>query len=65
LPHSPQNLVPGVFGDAQCGHVIASGDPQLPQNLRPGSFSLPQLVHVTRAIGSYYRERKYRSPLSG
>ena len=36
----------------------------MPQNLRPGSFSVPQLVHLTRATGSYYRERKYRSPLS-
>ncbi len=61
FPHSPQNLVPGAFGYAQYGQVSASCVPQLPQNLRPDSFSVPQLVHVSRASGSYYRERKYRS----
>jgi hypothetical protein len=43
VPHSPQNLVPGVFAEPQLGQVSASRAPQFPQNLRPGSFSVLQL----------------------
>lgn len=64
LPHSPQNLVPGVFAVPQVGHGAARRCPQFPQNLRPGSFSAEQLVQVTRVSDSSYRDHKYRLPLA-
>jgi hypothetical protein len=47
VPHSPQNLRPGVFGDPQLGQLTASLAPHSPQNLRPGSFSALQLEQIT------------------
>jgi hypothetical protein len=47
LPHSPQNLRPGVFGDPQLGQFTASRAPHSPQNLRPGSFSTLQFEQIT------------------
>jgi hypothetical protein len=42
-PHSPQNLLSGVFGAEHDGQTSASGAPHSLQNFRPRSFSVPQL----------------------
>ena len=52
VPHSPQNLVPGVFGDAQFGHVTVSRVAHSPQKFRPGSFGVPQVGHVNTGASS-------------
>jgi hypothetical protein len=47
VPHSPQNLTPGVFADPQFGQVTTRRVAHSPQNLRPTSFSVPQFGQIT------------------
>ncbi len=63
LPHSPQNLAPGVFAEPQVEQLTARRWPQFRQNFLPGSFSAAQLVQViTRAVAPV-EWRKYRLPI--
>src|SRR5213593_3338890 len=48
VPHSPQNLLRGGFGEPQVGHATASARPHSIQNFRPTSFSVPHEEQVTR-----------------
>jgi hypothetical protein len=41
LPHSPQNLLSGAFGEEQKPQVTTSTVPHSLQNLRPVSLSAP------------------------
>jgi hypothetical protein len=47
VPHSLQNLAPGLFVAPQLGHPAAIGVPHSLQNLAPASFSVAQFGQIT------------------
>ena len=49
LPHSPQNLLSGAFGEEQKPQITTSAVPHSLQNLRPASLSAP---HAEQTIST-------------
>src|SRR5215469_5824349 len=68
VPHSSQNLAPGLFLAPHFGHEASMGPAHSLQNLAPSRFSAPHFAHfiVRRSIhsGAPWRpsERRCRSP---
>src|SRR3990170_4485340 len=50
VPHSLQNLAPGLLIAPQFGQPAARVAPHSLQNLAPGVFSVPQLEQITRLL---------------
>jgi hypothetical protein len=48
VPHSPQNLIPGVLGDPQLGQVTVRRVAHSPQNFRPASLGVPQVGQIKK-----------------
>jgi hypothetical protein len=48
VPHSLQNLAPGLFVAPQFGQPLASGEPHSLQNFEPASFWDEQTGQITR-----------------
>ena len=49
LPHSPQNLLSGAFGEEQEPQITTSAVPHSLQNLRPASLSAPHAEQIISA----------------
>src|SRR5437867_12635765 len=49
LPHSPQNLLSGAFGEEQKPQITTSAVPHSLQNLRPASLSAPHAEQIISA----------------
>ena len=47
VPHDPQNLALGSFGEPQLGQLFASAAPHCRQKRRVAALLVPQLVQST------------------